>query len=706
MFGGIRRLVGSIKVTSSDRLIEVSGIPGDVMQRDIQRLWKTSRINEWMFTSFGKNSFSFNPFFAPDIVYIIDQLASTKRSRFTSTRVLANLRDELIQNTWLQDTLPDAQAPERLNLGHLTKLKFTTLPFQQRFLETYSTLVTQYGLRGYLLAAAAGSGKTFTTCAVAECLESDHVVVICPKTATERVWETDGMLKLFKTIPTYWIQHRGKPYSGEKYLIIHYEKLDEAVGLVDTLRAGGKTITVILDESHNLNEISSQRTNNFLDLCRLLQTNDVVWASGTPIKALGSECIPLLRCIDPKFNIDAEMRFKKIYGKDGSKGLDILKHRLGMISFKVEKKELKLADPIMKTLPVAIPTGDAYTLDAIKVLMQNFIMDRAKYYAGRKKDDEAFWKQCLQHHEKSLKGRGAEREYGEYLRVLKIVINTPDPRFIGEEIKYCNSYEKRYFQPSLPRELHDRFKETKTIIKYVQLKIQGECLGRVLGRARIECHVAMVPYIDFVGVCESTEKKTVVFTSFVECLEATERHCQTLGLKPLIVYGKTNNELASIVGRFEKDIDINPLGATYNSLSTAVPLVMADTMIMINAPYRAYIHEQAISRIHRIGADTQTYVYQCRLDTGDKPNISTRSGDILAWSQSMVEQITGVKSPFESGVAVEAFETLEEPDDNKAMYTVLSRSFEPWGITIAQEDFCPKTVQANLNNRPAFLAAW
>lgn len=168
MFGGIRRLVGSIKVTASDRLIEVSGIPGDVMQRDIQRLWKTSRINEWMFTNFSKNSFSFNPFFAPDIVYIIDQLASTKRSRFTSTRVLANLRDELIQNTWLRDTLPDTQAPERLDMRQLSKLKFTPLPFQQRFLETYSTLVTQYGLRGYLLAAAAGSGKTFTTIAVAE----------------------------------------------------------------------------------------------------------------------------------------------------------------------------------------------------------------------------------------------------------------------------------------------------------------------------------------------------------------------------------------------------------------------------------------------------------------------------------------------------------------------------------------------------------
>lgn len=704
MFGGIRRLVGSIKVTASDRLIEVSGIPGDIMQRDIARLWKTSRINEWMFTDFGKNSFSFNPFFAPDIVYIIDQLASTKRSRYTSTRVLANLRDELIQHTWLKNTLPDAAAPERLNFKMLAKLKFTPLPFQQRFLETYSTIVTQYGLKGYLLAAAAGSGKTFTACAVAECLEVDKVIVACPKNAVNRVWEQDGMLKLFKDTPTYWIEANGHEYRGEKYLIVHYESLGKVLHIADMIRDGGQSVMVVLDESHNMNEITSQRTNNFLDLCRLMQSHDVLWASGTPIKALGSECIPLLRSIDPKFNQDAEMRFRKIYGKDGSKGLDILKHRMGMISYKVEKKELKLADPIMKSLPVQMPNGDAFTLDSIKVLMQNFILERARYYQGRKSQDEAFWKECLKLHERSLKGRSAEKEFNEYLRVLNIVVRTADPRFIGEEIKYCNSYEKRYFQPSLPRELHDRFKETKTIIKYVQLKIQGECLGRVLGRARIECHVSMVPYVDFVGVCESTEKKTVVFTSFVEALEATERRCTQLGLKPLIVYGKTNNELATIVGRFEMDQMINPLGATYNSLSTAVPLVMADTMIMLNAPFRAYIHEQAISRIHRIGADTQTYVYQCRLDTGDKPNISTRSGDILKWSQEQVEAIMGIKSPFDSGVALEHFDNPAELDDNKVLYEMVSRSFAPWDISISKEDFSVQAVTAAMTSRPAYLA--
>jgi hypothetical protein len=706
MLGGFRRLIGTIKVTATDRLIEVSGIPGDIMQRDILRIWKTSKVNEWMFSDFGKNSFSFNPFFAPEIVYILDTLVSTKRSRFTSTRVLTNLRDALEEHTWLKNTKPDADAPERLNLKNLSRLKYTPLPFQQRFLETYSTLVTAYGLRGYLLAAAAGSGKTFTCCAVAECLDVDHVLVACPLNATERVWEKDGMLKLFKETPTYWIEAQGHEYRGEKYLIVHFESLGKIQHIAEMLRKEGKSVMVILDESHFLNELTSQRTQNFLEVDRMVDSQDTLWASGTPIKALGSECIPMLRSIDPRFNADAEMRFKKIYGSSANKGLDILKHRMGLISYKVEKSELKLADPIMKILPVTIPNGDAFTLESIKGLMQKFILERSRYYEGCRKEDEAFWKQCLSVHEASLKSTAARKGFSEYLRVLNIVVRTADPRYIGEEIRFCNVYEKKVFQPTLPREMVERFKETKTIIKYVSLKIQGECLGRVLGRARIECHVAMVPHVDFVGVCDSTTKKTVVFTSFVEALEAMDRHCSTVGLNPLTVYGKTNNELANTVARFESDVHINPLLATFNSLSTAVPLVMADNMIMLNDPFRAYINEQAISRIHRIGATTQTVVWKVRLDTGDRPNISTRSADILAWSQEMVEAIMGIKSPFAEGVAVEAFDDEQELDENRLMHRHVQALFDGTDIMISQEDFMPQVVCAPRVSVPAYLSNW
>jgi hypothetical protein len=120
-----------------------------------------------------------------------------------------------------------------------------------------------------------------------------------------------------------------------------------------------------------------------------------------------------------------------------------------------------------------------------------------------------------------------------------------------------------------------------------------------------------------------------------------------LGQNPLTVYGKTNKDLNDIIESFAKNDTLNPLVATYPSLSTAVPLTMADVMIMINPPFRDYIHQQAISRIHRLGSNTQVYVWIAGLDTGNKPNLSSRTIDILKWSQEQVAAITGVKSPFE-----------------------------------------------------------
>jgi hypothetical protein len=1034
MFSGIRRLVGSVSVKQTDREILVSGIPADVMQRDIAKIWKTSRITDNMFNKIGRNEFSFNLFFAPDIVYMLDVM-STHRSRNTSVKVIATIRDEIIRNTWLANTEKTEDIPGRLKLEHLNKFIYKPLPFQQGYFDVYNTKLDQYRLNGYLLAAAAGAGKaqpldsaikipggwkamgdvkvddvvtawdgtptkvlavypqgvkqtftvtfkdgrvteacgehlwdvycfdwtryngtgwrtintlelfsrinigkqrlyvklcksedipdvelpidpynlgailgdggissncvtltsgdpqlfsefkkalpstlklitrdaitvgvitergtpnvyirelkalglmgknsytkeipelymhgstdqrialiqglmdtdgtidtngslsfssssytlakqmqylirsvggiarikhketsyvyngikkegaisyrvsirfhepslmfrldrkrarandghqyceslrlqiksvnlarltecqcisvehpdhlyvtdsfvvthnTYTTLAVGECLEADLIIVVCPNNAVDRVWAS-SLQDIYKADkPSFWVYAHGKPYNNERVLVVHYEGLQALLNLLPKLDLTG-TVQIILDECHNLNEINSQRTQLFEQLCKRTGSKDIVFASGTPIKALGAETIPLLRCIDPMFTPDTEARYRKIFGRDGARGIDILRHRMGLISHKVEKSELKLEKPIMKPLSVVIPNGKDFTLPAIRKDMEKFIAERWTYYKGRRKEDEAFWKKCLDHHKSTLRSRQQFKEFEQYLNYVSLVSKSPDPRYVGDEIKATNAYEKTKFGPSLPKEWIKQFRDVKSVIKYTNLKIQGECLGRVLGRKRIECHVAMVPYVDFIGVCESTTKKTVVFTSFVEALEATDKHCKFLGLKPLVVYGKTNNELAQTVSRFDKDAVLNPLIATFASLSTAVPLVMADTMIMLNSPFRAYIFEQAVSRIHRLGADTQTVVYQAHLDTGDEPNISTRSADILQWSQDSVEAIMGIRSPFEVAVAMEehAEQTL---DEHVLMHRHLARVLAPFDLVPSIEDFNPTQV--------------
>lgn len=690
MFSDVRRLFGNINVKQKGNVIHVNGVPADLMAADIKRIWNTSRINSHMFIKLSRSGFSIPAFFIPDLVYMIDTMINN-RKRGTRVRSLTNLRNHLIENTWLKQT-EDEETKPRLDLSKLSNLNYRPLDYQQAFLEHYNKVVDRYNLRGYLLAAAAGSGKTAINLFIGEALQADTVVIICPKNATIRVWEKE-IISVYKKPQSYYIHQYGKPYEGQRFCVFHYEALDTALELADTIRKNGR-VFVALDESHNLNEISSQRTNKFIELCKRLDTRDVIFASGTAIKALGAEAIPLLRVIDPYFDDDAEQRFKKIFGREGSKGLDILKARIGLVSFKVEKSELKLAAPTMHSTPVVMPNASDYTLPAIRDAMTAFINERMAYYKSRKADDERFFNQCIDIHRETL-SRSRKGELDEYLRTVKMLSRLNDVRHVADQIQFTNRYEKNVILPSLPKEMREQFKEVKTIIKYVALKIQGEALGRVLGRKRIECHVDMVPYVPFKEICESTAKKTLVFTSFVEALEKMQEYLITQDMKPLVVYGKTNNELNQTVARFEKDENLNPLVATYNSLSTAVPLVMADTMIMLNSPFRAYIHEQAISRIHRLGADTQTHVHQAFLDTGNVPNISTRSVDILKWSQEQVEAILGVKSPFTPDIGQEGiteeidFATF---DESQVILDYLNRGFEQFDFELDRTDFDTKRI--------------
>ena len=531
--------------------------------------------------------------------------------------------------------------------------------------------------------------NTYISMALAEMLEADLVVVVCPKNATERVWESE-IKKLFKTPQTYWIYQQGKKWDNQRFAVFHYEALKEALAMAKANKFNGKKTFVILDESHNLNEETSQRTQQFIELCRQLRPSDVLPMSGTPIKALGAESIPLMLMIDPLFNEEARVRYKKIYGRDGKRAVDILNHRMGLVSYKVEKHQLGLDKPIMKKLPIKIPNGNDYTLTAIRKDMSDFIDGRFKYYKERQERDYDIYFNCLKIYEASIKTPLQRSEFDTYQKYVKMIRAAKgDARQVGEEIKWSNSYEKNVITPTLPKNMVHLFKDVKSIYKYVNLKIQGEALGRVLGRKRIDCHVDMVPHIDFKGIAESTTKKTVVFTSFVDALEMADKHIATIGMNPITVYGKTNSELANSVRLFERNEDVNPLCATYQSLSTAVPLVMADTMIMIDAPFRAYIHEQAISRIHRLGATTQTIIWECQLDTGNEPNISTRSSDILAWSQDQVQAIMGMESPFK----------VEEGNDN------LRVSTEEFDIHL-DYDWTPESIafeDYSVNDEPSYL---
>lgn len=695
-----RKLTGAIQVKEQGNEIIISGMNGLHLTRDITMYWKTSRIIN-MFNYASRTELRFYKSFAPDVLYILDNVMNY-RSRYISVKTAAAIRAGMIENTWVGRAFKpiDPNVPSRLDFSKLSNLKFTPDPDQMAYFKSYATRLDQWGLTGDLLHALPGTGKTYMATAIGEMLGADKIVIFCEKRAVQVVWE-DSMEDMYHKRQTVWSSAMGRPYNGERIIIVHYAWLTNFLNLVQTGMFQGQKIYTALDESHNMNDPKAMQTQLYIQCVKELQSQDNVLASGTPVKALGSELITLMTVSDPYFTPEVEARFRAIYGKEGGKGLDIIRHRMGYMSFFIDKKEENtgLKPPIMKSYKVQIPNGIEFTLPAIKKVMEQFIKERVEYYKKRKPEDEAYWAECIRIHEASLKTKEQVDRYNLYRRNLKIVMGNPDPRETGEEIKATNHYEKMFFGPSLPQTMIHKFRDVKSVIKYVMLKIQGECLGRILGGKRIECHVAMVPHLDWVGIVESTKKKTIMFTSFVEALETSEVHTRKLGMTPIAVYGKTSNELPQIVARFDKEPKLNPLLATYASLATAVRLVMADTMLILNNPFRSYILEQAIARIYRKGQDSQCVVYTATLDTGPVPNISTRSADILAWSQEMVEAITGVKSPFEQKEAFESFtaENPKEYDEHRLMHGVLSKGFEHLDIAISRQDFeLPKITQARV----------
>ena len=652
MFARIRRAIGAISVTEIAGQIHLEGIPANFITADIRREWGTSRINSYMFTSFTPYEIKLPSFFALEFLYILEKLRTTKGIR-TNRRALDRIIRDLKDNTWLKNISIEHEPV--LNFDRLKEIKLEMKEHQLKFLKWNNWTKPRYGLNGTLLSVPPGGGKTVNNIALACCAEAEVTFIISPLNAVDDVWNKTLKNEMVHPQKT-WVASHDQPFDpSAKWCIFHFERLAEAVKLAAHHR--GKRAVVILDESHGFNDMNSQRTALFLQLCQVLEPTDVIWASGTPIKAIGSEAVPLLRTIDPLFTEDVEARFKKMFAGDQSRAYDILNNRLGMISFKVPKSAFMTDEkPIVQDIYVEAPNSEEFTLPKVKEMMEAYIKERTVYYSYHKDRFYETYMRGLDIYEKTIKSDSERVEYSEYKRIVNIFVKQGfDNRTMGKMATKANLFEKTKIIPALPRDMKNQWIEAKSVVKYVMLKIRGECLGRVLSKQRERCHVAMVRSIDFEKYIDTAEKKTLVFTSFVPVVDEAFNFLKEEGYKPLRVYGDTNNELTSIIKSFREDEDVNPVIATYQSLSTAVPMTEANVLLLLNSPFRFHEQNQAISRCWRMGQDTQVYVYRFFLKTGNTPNLSTRSEDIQEWSRQMVDAIIGIDSGTEFDMGMECY---------------------------------------------------
>lgn len=670
MFASLRRLIGLISVRETGDLITISGLPGDTVQQSIFDIWESHKIAANVFTHIGNSEVTFNRFFAVDVAYIFERIVEENRKGH-NIRALKRTLDEMYRNTWLKHTLESH--PSIVNMSKLSELNVTMMPHQINFFNLYNDVKPKYLLKGYILGADPGTGKTLMGIGLSLIRGANLVICVVPKNAVERVWE-DTLKTRFHKVPKYWHSLMDRePTRDDKYLIVHFAALEKLIAFLKHIGVHG-LVVILLDESHNLNEEDSLQSQLFEQLCHDTRSEDIIWSSGTPIKAVGREASPIFSTIDPFFDDDARERFKAIYGKNAKRANDILNHRMGKVHFHVSKRDVVNNEVHFHTIKVKMANGRDYTLDAIKEMMVKFVKERVAYYQKNMKSFEGMYDDTMKYFEKTLPKNGLIndtddwKEYNKYRRYIKEIRKGFDPRKMRDLSAFCNHYEKKVIMPVLPKEMRDNFKSLRSIIKYYMLKVQGEALGQVLGQQRVKCHEDMMRGTWFEvekhdhaevlvprpidKIIDSAIKKTIIFTTYVPVVDTTAAFLKQQGYKPILVYGATNNDLAAHVGTFERDPDVNPLIATFKSLSTAVPLVMANNTIMTNVPFRDYEYQQAVARTDRNGQDSPVHIWNVKLDTGDVPNISTRSHDIMAWSKAQVEEILG-QGPLGASTALE-----------------------------------------------------
>ncbi len=675
MLNDLRRIGGYISVIENGNSIVISGAPTYLIDLDIKNHWNTRKIQIHMFKQMSRSKIVIDTFFALEFEYMIRTIVENQKT-YTNKLILKSLLEELRTNTWLKNINKEHEVP--YDFKQLSQLNIKLLDHQIKYLCWAGFVKPRYNLRGTLLAAAAGAGKTVTGISVALVNNASKVIVVSPKNAVYDAWEDDIVDKM-KDKQKIWIADRDVDFDPKaKWFIVHYEALGKIMNEINTFK--NERVVIILDESHNFNDPMSLRTALFLELCKRVNPVDIVWSSGTPIKAMGSDAIPLFRCIDPLFTSSVEMRMKKIFGKDASKANDVLANRLAMVSYKVPKEMFMKTEPIIEEIPVALPNGEDYTLDRIKTKMVLFIEERTKYYEARRPKDEEFYKKCLTIFSASIGSDAKLRsDFDTYNHYVNTFIKSGfDSRTMGAMAVFCNAFEKEQIIPRLDKELRNEFKDVKSVIKYTSLKIRGECLGRVLEKERKNAHLDMAKHYDLFELVNVAKKKTIIFTSYVEIVDTVYDRFAKAKYKPLKVTAETNKNLTSIISQFDKDAKSNPLAATYQSLSTAVRLTMANNIITVNSPYRDHIMTQAIARAWRIGQDEQVFVWHMVLDTGDVPNISTRTNDILKWSKEQVDQIMGFKSDMD----LDTVFSMESLDDGIESYVPGTTNISTSNITM------------------------
>lgn len=621
----------------------------------LRKEYKTTKL-EHLFKVIGirfffaqKRTINIHKFFIPELLYLLDKF-----------QFPVSLIDMIKSHTWVGDVVQPTEFADLTVLNKEINAKF--YEHQIEFIKNYVSNKTMNHLRGYLLSFEQGLGKTITALGLMTALKKEHVVIICPKNTMLETWNAH-LIKFFNQEQKVWIAGytKGPLTTSYRWIIVNYERIDEVKEFL--IKNKLNNLGVIVDESHNFLRTSSLRTQLLLDLARYNQSADLLLLSGTPIKCAGVELIPIMSVLDPYFDEEACTIFKATFGFNTAIANDVLNARLTRMITRVTKDILSLPEKKETTVSVHMPTGWKYTVSQVEKQIITFVKERQDYYQQNLTTYITAFEEAIKWLQNEP-GIGDQPEFQRYMDIIDELKNSNIVDARGNaDIVWANQYERDVLIPALPDDLRKKFIWSKSVVKYLPLKIKGEVIGTLLTHLRMQMTTEMLQAADIKQYVDKAMKKTVVFTSYVDTIEVAYNYFQSNGYNVAAVYGKTASELTATVKRFQEDQSVNPLIASLKMISTGATLTAANTVIFLNKPWRSIEYQQASDRVHRIGQDTDCNIISLVLDTGKEANLSTRMEDIMQWSSDQFDQIVDQKEREMVRKFFKSFASLEIPED-------------------------------------------
>lgn len=630
------------KVTEQGNSYIIRNFPYNHFRSRLKRFYGTSKIVNIFSGTFhpcfsNNHSVTIHKFFIPELVYLLE--------KFHYPQALINI---IVDNTWIRGAIRgDVEVLNRIRPELITKHMNVELKnYQQEFIAGYDLMKQRYHLNGCILSFEQGLGKTVTSLALMTALSKKKVIIICPKSTMDSVWK-EHIDKFFKEPKKVFMVNQDELNQDYDFYIFNYESMDKLEPEIENFAKNNADVGVIVDESHNFLRKSSNRTQNLIQLRSDLKCSDMLLMSGTPLKALGVDIIPMLFVLDNLFDESAMEIYKAALGVNTTAATDIIKNRLSiMMHRKLKEDVLKLPDKYEENILVKIPEGADYCVDKVKQTVKLFIIERKKFHNEHMNEYLAQFTKALDYlrNRTSLNGTADFHIYLDNIALFrKWPVDLRDP-VLAAKVKWTNEYELKTIMPLLPKDLKNGFKDSRSAVKYVHLKIRGEVIGQLLTNMRIKMTSSMLQNCDLKSVIDDAEKKTILFTSYVDTVETAITWAKTHKYKALAIYGETAHEVKETIHMFNNDPQYNPLIASLQMVATGVTLTAANTTVFTNKPWRFNEYIQACDRTHRIGQDMDCFFYTLILDTGEDANLSTKMEEVMAWSKDMFDGMVNTKT--------------------------------------------------------------